>query len=1165
MNFILLLVCCSLHLWAQPSASFSIKPSACLNERIEIQNQSLNATRFEWDLCQGDLSLPPSGIIAGTATGTNVPTGFDVVFDGAKWYCFVASRGDNSIIRIDLGDDLTAFNSVTDLGNIDSQMNQPLDIKIVNDNNEWYGFVYNESSNIITRLDFGPSLTNAPTATPLLAGSTSTFNQGLDVVRQGSTWYVVYTRNSTVGVLRLPTIETIPDVSNQSVTGNLTGNPSLGDVKILSKNGQFYVYTVSWNSPALYKLTFGSDLFAAPSAQIYNTPDVLNLTYNYFGIDGDHDNGKFYLFLSTLQGAVIRIGLGDDLSQAPLLDAELNLGFANTIKDRLVKHKSSWFIFSVDYTNGFVFKGAFPSPSCTENASVVTASNPVISFTTPGAKHVSLRAFDNGLFAEAHQMTVVSSLGSPDIDFIHQNNCVSEDVLFTSVNQSGDIASYLWEFGDAITATDANPVHIYNTASLYYPSLTVVSTNGCENRIRDLVSIFDPPQASFDLPSGLICTNNQFDFFNQTPDVFAGNLSYQWLIDQVPISTQRDLTYTFTSGGNKEVKLIASIPGCSDEAVQTIPNVGEGPIVGFSIDGKCDGEEIFFTNQSAGEIASYEWDLAGIPTNETSPSTTFANPGQYVVKLKAVGTNGCISETIKPVTIYSKPQPNFSLDLPPFSCAGSPAQFRDNTPVPDDSNLQEWRWEFEAGKAGSGREPLYTFQQAGEYLVKLEVTTDQGCSTTIQKTITIAPSPVPNFDWEGACVNQGARFLDKTTGDVQTRVWKIGTSTYTTAAPTHVFLAPASNNVQLTVANMQGCVASITKTVVVPTVPQLDFTINQPCVGQGTQFTNVTNSPADPVRATRWTWAGGTDENAQATLNFVREGTFPVEMRIENQSGCVYSLTKNITIYPLPVASFSASVVEGAPPLAVGFQNESTGASSFRWTINGQPQSETADLSRTFYTVGDYVVDLIATNENGCAATASELIRVIVPRTEISLRQFNLIEDAITKALRSQVQVQNNSNYTVRSFDVRLDLGNGTALQERVEAEIEPGASASVLLRSELATLNSGYVCAEVVLPNDLTPNDNKACNPLQEEAVLSAPYPNPASDVLRVEVVAAREAIVDLELVNTLGEIATQVQVAVKPGLNLLEIDTRQINPGLYLLMVEIDGQKQVHRVVLR
>ena len=287
---------------AQSVAADFLSPStACLEEKITITNSSLNSNRYEWDLCQGDLSLAPVGSNAGTVSGTNIPTGLDVVFDGTGWYGFITSRGNNSIIKVSFGADISTTGVTENLGNISSLMDRPSDIKMIATGGKWYGFVFNEGNNVICRLDFGTSLANTPSAVVLDNTSTSTGNQGLDVIKSGSTWYVVYTFNSKIGVIRLATIESIPLASDKLLTPNLNGSPALGDIKLLTHNGFFYAYTPSYSLNKLYKLSFGADLFSLP------TEDDISAdlpSFSYYGVDGGLDAGKYHLLLASLSGSM---------------------------------------------------------------------------------------------------------------------------------------------------------------------------------------------------------------------------------------------------------------------------------------------------------------------------------------------------------------------------------------------------------------------------------------------------------------------------------------------------------------------------------------------------------------------------------------------------------------------------------------------------------------------------------------------------------------------------------------------------------------------------------------------------------------------------------------------------------------------------------------------
>ncbi len=64
------------------------------------------------------------------------------------------------------------------------------------------------------------------------------------------------------------------------------------------------------------------------------------------------------------------------------------------------------------------------------------------------------------------------------------SSAVNVPIQFSSAGSSdvdGDIVSYVWDFGDGDTSTDANPTHAYSTEDLYPVSLTVTDDDGLSN------------------------------------------------------------------------------------------------------------------------------------------------------------------------------------------------------------------------------------------------------------------------------------------------------------------------------------------------------------------------------------------------------------------------------------------------------------------------------------------------------------------------------------------------------------------------------------------------------------------------------------------------------------------------------------------------------------
>ncbi len=76
-------------------------------------------------------------------------------------------------------------------------------------------------------------------------------------------------------------------------------------------------------------------------------------------------------------------------------------------------------------------------------------------------------------------------------DFTISNNytVAPSDVIFTNASENGN--SYLWDFGDGNTATDASPTHTYDSAGRYTVSLTTTGADGSKDTETKTVMLFN--------------------------------------------------------------------------------------------------------------------------------------------------------------------------------------------------------------------------------------------------------------------------------------------------------------------------------------------------------------------------------------------------------------------------------------------------------------------------------------------------------------------------------------------------------------------------------------------------------------------------------------------------------------------------------------------------
>ncbi len=1018
---------------AQVNADFTVDPVACLNQTLKPINNSTNASQYFWDFNQGDLLLTPTAQNTGSVGG-NVTTGIDVVFDGVNWFGFVASRDNNTLIRLNYGNNLNNIPTQTVLSGVLTNV-RPADIKLIYHQGAWYGFVYGVEK-LLVRIDFGSSLTNTSPATEVVINEAGSGDGGLDVIADGGNFYVAYSKVSGIGIARLNTITAIPTVSDRTFTTVGSGGLVLGDVKLVKSLNQWYAFGASYfGVKEVVKLAFGSNALNTPTESVLPVSALGSLTP--YGIDVVVDNGNYMMFLCTVEGSIIRTNLGSDLTLAPI--ASVNLGnfgnvVSNTLKLMLPKQGSSWFLYSVSWATGAVFKLNFPDPVSPATPATSTSAEPEVIFTTPGTYQISLTAGNGAEVSEVSSALVVENKNAPAVNFTSSGVCVAHDVLFTP-QVAEPITNYAWSFGDGNTSFIGSPAHQYALAGMYPVELKVTAVNACKNSVYKSITIYNQPQANFTVPSASpLCTNQNFLFTNTTADVSI-TPTWQWSVSSTPVSSSKDLTYAFTSTASQEVKLTATIPGCVSEKTVNISTLVAGPKPDFTITGRCEDTNITFTNTSTGTISGYSWSFGdGQTSSLINPVNVYADPNPYTVTLTASNTAGCNNFLSKPLTIFSNPLADFTALAPPFSCSGTPTQFNDLTPPPVDSNISTWLWNF--GDTGNPsntsvqKNPQHTYATATDYTVSLMASTNFSCSTTIQKSVTIHQTPTAAFTHSALCEDSPILFSDAASTN-QAWNWQIDQSFYFIENPTHIFNNPGDHDVTLSVTAVNNCIGSTTQTVVIAPKLAVDFSTLRSCVNQQTEFTDQTDDSSDPITSLSWNFQGLEMTSANpVTIKFLETGIVNVTLTVTTESGCTFPITKPVTIAPGPLAAFTANPNTGEAPLNVEFENTSLNATLFRWKFDESPSSVSTLASPSFIyqQEGEYTVELIASDADGCIDSTHQLIEVFKPAAlnppspNPSTGMF-AIEWRTTEETKTIITLVDAMGREIRTFDVLANAG----------------------------------------------------------------------------------------------------------------------------------------------
>lgn len=125
-------------------------------------------------------------------------------------------------------------------------------------------------------------------------------------------------------------------------------------------------------------------------------------------------------------------------------------------------------------------------------------------------------------------------------------------------------------------------------------------------------------------------------------------------------STEKNPTFTFTTAGTFEVKLVATSAGGSSTKTTSVSiapadNTTPAPVAAFSFSPTTitTADEVTFTNEST-NATSYQWSAEGTSFSSTAenPKFTFTTAGDFNVKLVATGAGGT-NEITKRVTVVA--------------------------------------------------------------------------------------------------------------------------------------------------------------------------------------------------------------------------------------------------------------------------------------------------------------------------------------------------------------------------------------------------------------------------------------------------------------------------------------------------------------------------------
>ncbi|MGB5943181.1 MAG: PKD domain-containing protein [Leeuwenhoekiella sp.] len=658
----------------------------------------------------------------------------------------------------------------------------------------------------------------------------------------------------------------------------------------------------------------------------------------------------------------------------------------------------------------------------------------------------------SGNTAAIGQSINVTVNAPPTVNFSFDNTvvCSGEFIDFTAnVSGSGPF-TYLWEFGDGGTSTEANPAYAFTALgcnqSTFEIVLTITDDNGCSSKsATKTIDVLEKPDIAFNDDA------NPFSPFNNCDNASVENPGFLVTLANVSASMSCVSTYTV------------------------------------------------------------DWGDGDTETNATFPlDHNYTDLGTYTATVSAVGTNGClnsvnylIQNVINPSGGLNSPgntqnicaptaQLNFSITNWAFNSLDTTYEidYGDGTRLtlfqPD---LVGSSFYNAADPENSQPFPIphsYTEsscpQPFGQYTVSVIIS--NACATTpvTVSGISVLSPPAPEFEVdEKICAGSEVLFENYTSGsfgrgcsELALYTWDFGDGTVLNTGLsdvediTHTYTTPGNYTVRLTAENSCGIQSyEVPICVEPPLSPAFDLSTTEACAPATIATTNTTDlsqscgasdylwevsfQGSDCEEGTGvWSFANGTDENSQnPEFLFEAAGDYQIKLTESNICGD-FDVTENIQINAPPKVSLepldnSCGPRDINPVATTTTCSASSEPIAYTWTFTGGTPSSSnqQDPGSISYTApGEYTVTLVAENSCGPSNVASQTFTI----TEIpTLTNTELTQTICSGTSSGPIMLTSDVADTMFEWNASADSGISGFQASGTAPEI-PG---QILLNSE--------------------------------------------------------------------------------------------------------------------
>ncbi len=354
--------------------------------------------------------------------------------------------------------------------------------------------------------------------------------------------------------------------------------------------------------------------------------------------------------------------------------------------------------------------------------------------------------------------------------------------------------------------------------------------------------------------------------------------------------------------------------------------------------------------------------------NIENPVFNTSMTGYYRLVYQVTDSKGCVGlDTL--VIEVEKPVAMFTVDTP-SGCQPLTVNFANGS-----TGYVSVLWNFGDSQTSTDVSPTHTYPNLGptlaNYTARLEVTSANGCVSSMENNITVYPEILSDFIMSNDTICSGESVTFSTVPAAFRYYWTYGDGNQETGSNviSHIYYnnttAPVTYNVKLRTESFFGCLSETTMPLVVYPKPVPAFIAapaSQTYPAATVTFTNNTN-------AGTWNWLwnfadGNTSPDISPVYTYAAPGDFNVSLTVSN-GVCTEAVTHLVRILPTPPIAAFDSIPSGCMPWTVSPNNTSLYATSYYWDFGDGHTSNAISPTYTYVQPGTYQITLYVTGPGG--------------------------------------------------------------------------------------------------------------------------------------------------------------------------------------------------------